>query len=89
MNWVFVITALKTALSQIAIALLTSAFIKEIILKLLKWIAAKTKTKKDDEIVKLADDALHGRLENPASVEDAQHDSAAKICPKCKTVLDQ
>lgn len=74
------IIALKAALTQIMLAVLTSAFLKEIILVGLKKLVTKTDNQVDDQIVKLVDDAVHNRL------PEANHDE--KVCSKCKAVLD-
>lgn len=91
--WILVLAAFKTAAIQIGLSLLSSAFIKEIIIKALKWFVTKTDTHVDDDIVQLVDDALHGRLEDKnTSIEQPSESSSEsnspKICPKCKAVLD-
>lgn len=73
-------TALRTALVQIAIAFLSSAVMKELILVALKKLAAKTDNDVDDKIISIVDDAVHGRLPK---------DESEDLCPKCRSILDQ
>lgn len=71
------ILAVRTALIQIMLSMLTTPFMKELIITGLKKLVTHTDNDVDDKIVSMIDDAVHGRLnEQP------------KICPKCQAVLD-
>lgn len=73
------LAALKGAIVQIMLAVLTTNVMKEIILVGLKKLAARTDNEVDDKIISIVDDAIHGR--------EPSNDS--QVCSKCKAVLDK
>jgi hypothetical protein len=73
--------ALRGALAQIMLAVLTSKFMKELILIALQKLAKHTDNDVDDKIISIVEKAVHGQLES-------EPNEISKICPKCGTVLN-
>lgn len=82
--WILLFSVLKTALIQIMLSILTSAFMKEVILVALEKLVKHTDNDVDDKIVALVEAAVHGRLED----KNTSIDGSSKICPKCQAILD-
>lgn len=57
----FLLQVLKDIAKQLAVALVTEKFVKEIIVYALKKLAEKTDNKVDDELVAKVDEALHSK----------------------------
>lgn len=73
------LAALKGAIVQIILAILTTETMKKLILVALQKLAAHTDNEVDDKIISIVDDAIHGR--------EPSNDS--QVCSKCKAVLDK
>ena len=74
--------AIRGALMQIMLALLTSKFMKDLILVGLRKLAEHTDNQVDDKIISIVEDAVHSQTYTELP-------SGTQVCPVCKTVLNQ
>jgi hypothetical protein len=66
---IMVVSILKEIAKALLASLLTEAFIKEVIIYLLEWLASKSDNKVDDDLVAKIKEAMHAKKEEQPKSE--------------------